>query len=303
MIRSAVRRRHRMLPTPRILPVLALLLSLSGERARAQSPVLDLSGTWTGGAILTNDWPGFPCRYEGPEEPPAVRLELSREGARWRGSVAVDAEPAPGSGCPPLKKRYSIAAAHVGDASVSFTDSGGNEWNLAVRREEAELMGLLAWKTGDESLAAGFKAPSGATPLARLSGEVKLRRAAVDAEAPAAAGGAAPREKVTAGKRVGHLAAVLAANAVAAGALYGVNKAGRSGGEGGAVTCSPRNCIIAALGEPCLCNANVISGAPCGTTAAGVPQGGVCDGTMLPCQSGFSCNRGFCEDRAGACPF
>jgi len=293
-----------MLPTARTVLVLVLLPSLSGETARAQSPALDLSGTWTGGAILTNDWPGFTCRYEGAEDPPAVRLELSGEGAQWNGSVAIDAPPAEGSGCPPLSKRYSIPAAHVGDASVSFTDSGGNEWNLAVRREEAELMGLLAWKTGDESLAAGFKAPSGTTPLARLSGEVKLRRAAGEVQAAAAAAGAgAPREKVTVGKRIGHLGAVLAANAVAAGALYGVNKAGRSDGQGGAVTCSPRNCIIAALGEPCLCNANVISGAPCGTTTSGVPQAGVCDGMMLPCQSGFSCNRGFCEDRAGACPF
>jgi hypothetical protein len=102
---------------------------------------------------------------------------------------------------------------------------------------------------------------------------------------------------------VGQIVAILSANVVAAGALYGVNKAGKSTTGGGAVTCSPRNCVITAVGEPCLCNNNITSGASCGTTPSGVALLGVCDGTSLPCQSGFSCNRGFCEDRSGACPF
>jgi len=212
--------------------------------------------------------------------------------------VAIDVAPAEGSGCPPLRKRYAIPGVHAGEGSVSFTDSGGNEWNLTLRHGEGLLKGLMAWKTGDESLANGFKAPSGATPLTRLSGEIKLQRAAADNPAPAEG----PTRKVTAGQRVGQVGAILAANAVAAGVLYGVNKAGKST-TGGAVTCSPRDCVITAPGEPCLCNNNVVTGASCGTTASGVPLLGVCNGTTLPCQSGFSCNRGFCEDRSGVCPY
>jgi hypothetical protein len=292
--------------------VLVVVSALSGDVALyAQPPTPDLGGAWAGRATLTNDWPGFSCRYEGADDPPAVRLELRREGAQWTGSVAIDMAPAEGSGCPPLAKRYSIPAVQVAEGTLSFTDSGGLEWSLAVRRGEGLLKGMVAWKTGDEALAQDFKAPGGATPLTRLSGEVRLARAqpaasgtgaGAEAAGGGAAAGAAP-EKVTVGKRAGHLAAIVAVNVVAVGALYGVNKAGKSTSEGGVVTCSPRYCIIAALGEPCLCNANVLSGAPCGSSASGAPQQGVCNNTDLPCQSGLSCNAGVCQDRFGSCPF
>jgi hypothetical protein len=289
-----------MLPKARPAPVLILLLALAAELPlRAQPAEPDLAGTWSGQVVLTNDWPGFTCRYESAPSPPAVQLELTREAGQWTGSVAIDVAPAEGSGCPPLRKRYAIPGVNAAEGSVSFTDSGGNEWNLALRHGEGLLKGLMAWKTGDEALANGFKAPSGATPLTRLSGEVKLQRAVADNPAPAEG----PARKVTAGQRVGQLGAVLIANAVAAGTLYGVNKAGKST-TGGAVTCSPRNCIITAPGEPCVCNpASIVSGASCGSTTSGVPLLGVCDGTTLPCQAGFSCNRGFCEDRSGVCPY
>lgn len=300
MIRSAVRPRSLMLSAIHPLLVAALVLGLVGDTPlRAQPAEPDLAGTWNGPAVLMNDWPGFTCHYEGADSPPAVQLELTKDGGQWTGSVAIDVAPAEGSGCPPLRKRYAIPAVHAEEGSVSFTDSGGNEWNLALRHGEGLLKGLMAWKTGDESLASGFKAPSGATPLTRLSGEVKLQRAPGDRPVPAEG----PKKKVTAGQRVGQIGAILSANVVAAGALYGVNKAGKSTTGGGAVTCSPRNCVITAVGEPCLCNNNITSGASCGTTPSGVALLGVCDGTSLPCQSGFSCNRGFCEDRSGACPF
>ncbi|MFI5006241.1 MAG: hypothetical protein ACHQKZ_02325 [Solirubrobacterales bacterium] len=301
--------------------VLVLVSALSGNTPlRAQPPVPDLSGAWLGRATLTNDWPGFTCRYEGADDPPSVRLELRHEGAQWTGSVAIDMAPAGDSGCPPLAKRYTIPVVHVGEGTLGFTDSGGHEWNLSVRRGEGLLKGMVAWKTGDEPLAQGFTVSGGATPLTRLSGEVRLARAtapvasatgtAAGAEpagggsgaAAGAATGAAP-DKVTAGKRAGHLAGVIGANIVAVGVLYGVNKVGKSSNEGGVVTCSPRYCIIASLGEPCLCNANVLSGAPCGSTASGAPQQGVCNQTDLPCQSGLSCNAGVCQDRFGSCPF
>jgi hypothetical protein len=267
----------------------------SAPSAAATGP--GLTGSWTGRATLTNDWPGFTCRYEGGEDPPAVRLELAQDGGQWKGSVAIDVAAADGSGCPPLSKHYTIAAGQAGDGTLGFTDSGGNEWTLAVRRGEGMLKGLLAWKTGDAPLAEGFKAPGGVAPLARLSGEVRLKRA----ESSASAG--APVPKITGGKRVGHLGAIVAANVVAAGLLVGVNKIGKSSSQSGVVTCSPRNCIIASIGEPCLCNANVLSGASCGVTASGVVQLGACNTTDMPCQAGLSCNRGICEDRFGACPF
>ena len=265
----------------------------------APAPGPALAGTWTGRATLTNDWPGFTCRYEGGEDPPTVRLELAQDGGQWNGSVAIDVGAALGSGCPPLSKHYAIAAAQAGDGTLGFTDSGGNEWTLAVRHGEGVLRGLLAWKTGDAPLAEGFKAPGGTAPLARLSGEVRLKRAD-SADSPASA---APAPKITGGKRVGHLGAIVAANVVAAGLLFGVNKVGKSTSASGVVTCSPRNCIIASIGEPCLCNANVLSGASCGVTASGVVQLGACNTTDRPCQAGLSCNRGICEDRFGACPF
>jgi hypothetical protein len=272
-------------PTPPVAPA-----------PSAPSPGPGLAGTWTGQATLTNDWPGFTCRYEGGEDPPTVRLELVPDGGQWKGSVAIEVGAAEGSGCPPLNKHYTIAAGQAGDGTFGFTDSGGNEWTLAIRHGEGVLKGLLAWKTGDAPLADGFKAPGGALPLARLSGEVRLKRA----DAPAAA---APLPKITGGKRVGHLGAILAANVVAGGLLVAANKLGKSSSTTGVVTCSPRNCIIAAVGEPCLCNANLVSGGSCGVTTSGVAQLQVCNTTDMPCQAGLSCNRGFCEDRFGACPF
>jgi hypothetical protein len=293
---------------PKTRPVLVLVLAttLFAEgtlRAQTPAPGPDLAGTWTGRAALTNDWPGFTCRYEGAEDPPAVRLELGREGEQWTGSVALDLPAAEGSGCPPLHKRYAVPAAHVTEGALTFTDSGGNEWNLALRRGEGMLKGLLAWKTGDESLAAGWKTPAGATPLTRLSGEVKLQRKAATAEGAGGAAEGAASEKASGGSRAGSIAAILAVNVVAAGAIYGVNKLGKSSSTSGVVTCSPRNCIVANPGEPCLCNANVLSGAPCGSTPSGAPQQAPCNATDTPCQAGLSCNGGICQDRFGFCPY
>jgi hypothetical protein len=289
---------------PSLVPVLVLVSALSGDAAlHAQTAAPDLGGAWAGRATLTNDWSGFSCRYEGGDDPPTVRLELRREGTQWTGSVAIEVAPAEGSGCPPLAKRYSIPAVQVGDGTLGFTDSGGHEWSLALRRGEGLLKGMMAWKTGDEPLAPDFKAPGGATPLSRLSGEVRLTRAKPAASGAGAEAAGRPPEKVTVGKRAGHLAAIVAANLVAVGVLYGVNKAGKSTSQGGVVTCSPRYCIIAALGEPCLCNANVLSGATCGSSPSGAPQQGACNNTDLPCQSGLSCNAGLCQDRFGSCPF
>ena len=298
----------------RLTALAACLAQLTALPAGAQAPPAGegLSGSWTGWARLTNDWPGQTCRYEGAADTTSVRLELGAEGGRLRGSVAMDLPPAEGSGCPPLRKRYTIDDVVVAEGSVSFIDSGGNEWTLSQRRGGGVLLGLLAWRAGgpEAPLDERFTLPGGTRPLTHLSGEVRLKKAVEgEAEAPASASetegtsATAPPKKTSAGTRLGHLGLVLGANAVALGILYGVNKAGKGGSESGVVTCSPRVCVVGALNEPCFCEGNVVSGVPCGTTTAGVPAGGVCDGRTLPCQATLSCNSGICEDRFGRCPY
>ncbi len=296
--------------------VLLFLLLAAPSAAIAQ----DFAGSWSGGARLTNDWPGLVCVYDGSKAPGSVKLELVRAADKLGGTILIDIAAAPGSGCPPLRKQYLVTEARVSEAALTFLDSGGNEWNLASRQEGSALKGLLAFKEGGapEALASGFSA-AGKTPLVRLSGEVNLERpttaraatgkepapGAPSESKPAPGAGAKPAAGTTpaaGANRVGHIAAILGANVVAAGALYGVNKLGQGNGSG-STSCSPRNCFIGAPGEPCLCNVNVLSGSSCGTVPGGVPLGGACDGTSRPCQSGFSCNRGICEDAAGACPY
>ena len=89
---------------------------------------------------------------------------------------------------------------------------------------------------------------------------------------------------------------------VAAGAFVAANKLGNTK-TSGSTTCSPRYCFVGQPGEPCLCNANVLAGGSCGSTSGGVALGGVCDATLRPCQTGFSCNAGICQDGSGACPY
>ena len=121
---------------------------------------------------------------------------------------------------------------------------------------------------------------------------------------PGASGGAAATPAaVGAGKQAGNVIAIIGANVVGIGLLYGANKLGKGSSESGGITCSPRTCIVGAPGAPCFCESNVLSGAPCGSTAAGAPIGAPCDGKSTPCQSNLSCNSGVCEDRDGRCPY
>jgi hypothetical protein len=207
----------------------------------------------------------------------------------------------PGSPCPLLRKRYSIAEFVLEGPALSFTDSGGNEWTLSLRENGAALQGLLAWRQGgaEQPLAEGFSLPGGRRPLARLSGEVQLRRVV-----PGAAGAAAPTPVPTgAGKQIGHIGTIVGANVVGLGLLYAANELGKGSSESGVVTCSPRTCIVGAPNEPCFCEGNVLSGAPCGTTEGGAPLNAPCDGRTVPCEASLSCNSGVCEDRFGRCPY
>jgi hypothetical protein len=292
----------------------ALALALAGSPAiRAQEPPPpppkpeqqttkpSFVGSFEGWATLTNDDPTVSCRYEGTPNTPSVHLEFGA-GKTVAGSVAIDLPAPQGTPpCPALRKRYAIAEVSVSGPTLSFTDSGGNEWTLSLRENGKALQGLLAWRQGgvEEPLAEDFSLPGGRRPIARLSGEVQLHRV-VSGGAGAAVASVPP---VSAGKQAGSIAAIIGANVVGLGLLYGANKLGQGSSETGGVTCSPRVCIVGAPGAPCFCEGNVLSGASCGTTPAGSPIGGPCDGTSVPCQAALSCNSGVCEDRDGRCPF
>jgi len=294
----------------------ALALPEAGLAQEPQAPASPgLAGSWEGWAKLANDWPGLACRYEGGPETTSVRLELGAEAGLLKGSVALDLPAEAGSGCPPLRKRYAIAETIQGPGTLSFTDAGGNEWTLAVRRNGTVLQGLLAWRQGgaEQPLAEGFAGTGGQRPAARLSGEVRLRRGADEEVAQGAAGAAAPPAEspaaaptpsIGAGGHARNLGIILGANVVGLGLLYGVNKLGKGSSESGVVTCSPRVCIVGAtINDPCYCEGNVVSGASCGTTEAGAAQNAPCDGVAVPCQSGLSCNSSVCQDRDGRCPW
>jgi hypothetical protein len=282
----------------------------------AAAPPAGLAGSWEGWAKLTNDWPGQSCRYDGGPDAVSVRLELSGEDASLTGSVAIDLPAEASSGCPPLRKRYAIPETIHGPDTLSFTDSGGNEWTLSVRRSGSVLQGLLAWRQGgpEQPLAEGFADKDGKRPLARLSGEVRLHRSgeagpageAAAAEAAPAAGGAAaaPAPSGGAGRYLGIAGVIVGANVVGIGLLYGVNKLGKGSSETGVLTCSPRTCIVGpTLNDPCFCEGNVVSGTSCGTTTGGQPLNAPCQVPSQPCQSGLSCNSGVCQDRDGRCPW
>jgi hypothetical protein len=285
----------------------------AAEPPSARPAPASLAGSWEGWAKLTNDWPGLPCRYEGGPEATSVRVELSDADGQLKGSIAIDLPAEAGSGCPPLRKRYAITEAMPGPGTLSFEDSGGNEWTLAVRRNATVLQGMLAWRQGgpEQPLADGFTAPGGQRPPARLSGEVRLRRgteesAAEETSGAATKGGAAEasKKKLGAGGHAKNVAIILGANVVGLGLLYGVNKLGKGTSQSGVLTCSPRTCIVGAtINDPCFCEGNVVSGADCGTTNGGQPLNAPCVVPSQPCQSGLSCNSSVCQDRDGRCPY
>ena len=179
---------------------------------------------------------------------------------------------------------------------MSFIDPAGQEWTLGLR--EGRLVGLVAWKGGgkDEPLAEGFAPQGSPAPLTRLSGEVSLdpcrgrRRAGRrPASATPTAGATTDAPKAPA-KGSKFWPAFIGANIVGIGAFYGIKKATDDTGGGGTATCSPRYCVYGGVSDPCNCNLNITSGASCGQTTNGVPFGGVCNDTTLPCQANLSCN-------------
>ena len=148
---------------------------------------------------------------------------------------------------------------------------------------------MMAWQQGgaEEPLAQGFSFADGTKPGSRLSGEVRLQKAglagptspAAEGPSPAArpsGGASAGPETTSAGAHFKNVGIVLGATAVGLAGLYGVNQLGQGSSEGGIITCSPRRCVVGAPNEPCFCEGNVVSGAPCGETETGVEIGGEC---------------------------
>ncbi len=245
-----------------------------------------------------------------------MRLELTGAGGSLRGSVAIDLPAEPGSGCPPLRKRYAIAETIQGPGTLSFTDSGGNEWTLVGAAERQRAAGAPRLAPGRAGAAArrGFHRPGREAPH-----DAAERRGAAAPGRRGGRGGGGRRESgpgrrgaggrrrtppAGAGKYLGHVGAIIGANVVGLGLLYGANKLGKGSSESGVLTCSPRTCIVGAtINDPCFCEGNVVSGAPCGTTTGGAPINAPCDGKSVPCQSTLSCNSGVCQDRDGRCPY
>jgi hypothetical protein len=307
---------------------LAAPTGTSAARRAQEAAATALAGTWTGSAVLTNDAAPASCRYEGGDTSTELTLEPAAPGLR--AIIRLEIPGTAGSGCPPLLKRYETSNVVVTGSAVSFIDPAGHEWTLALR--EGRLTGLVAWKGGgkDEPLAEGYAPPGASPPLTRLGGEVRLTRAAgatappatgETSQAPPAAGEAAPTAGAPAGTETGaegspapaageapkkgssFWLAFIGANIVGIGAFYGIKKLTDDDSTGGSATCSPRFCVFSDIADPCVCNINITSGASCGSTSTGVPFGGVCNDTTLPCQAGLSCNNGVCDDRVGRCPF
>ena len=280
---------------------LALVSALSiGAAPRAQEGApASVFGTWKGTATLTNESSPTACRYEGAVESTVIKVQSTDAGPR--AIVRLEIAGTPGSGCPPLRKRYEATNVVIAGSAVSFLDPAGHEWSLALR--EGRLVGLVAWKGGgkDEPLADGFTPPGGPPPLSRLSGEVALDRTAGEGDASGSPTEAAAK---TEAKSKSHfLPAFLAANVVGLGAFYGIKKASDDTASGGTATCSPRYCAYGGISDPCTCNINIAAGASCGQTTNGVPFGGVCNSKTLPCQATLSCNNGVCDDKYGRCPY
>jgi hypothetical protein len=281
--------------------VLASALSTGATPRTQEAAPSGVFGTWKGTATLTNDSSPTTCRYEGAADSLVLKLQSADAGPR--AIVRLEIAGTAGSGCPPLHKRYEATNVVVTGSAVSFLDPAGHEWHLALR--EGRLVGLVSWKGGgnDEPLAEGFAPPGGAAPLTRLSGEVSLDRAASEEGGSGTAAGTTNPAAATPKKKSHFLPAFLAANIVGLGAFYGIKKATDDTGGGGTATCSPRFCVFGGLSDPCVCNINITAGASCGQTTSGVPFGGVCNDTTLPCQATLSCNNGICDDKFGRCPY
>jgi hypothetical protein len=277
----------------RPFPVFLAFAFAGPTTALADATSADATGVWSGKLRVAGDSGGAACAYEGER---AATLELVQEGSRVRGFVGLTAPAQEGSPCPALRKRWRVRGSASG-GSLVLQDDAGHEWTLGLRN--GALVGLLAWKAGigrDEPLAEGFQAPSGETPLARLTGEVSLGRSGPgvadaatppgppkpgappgktptqppatalqtpSASSPEPRASPAPKSGVPAAQaRTGGggkgkgTIAIIGANVVGVGAFLAVNSLAQDTPGGFQNTCSPRECIVGVAGEGCDCGPN-----------------------------------------------
>jgi hypothetical protein len=246
-------------------------------------PPLEVAGTWAGRATITVDL-GTPCRYEGPDTPPAVTIDVRSSADKSTATVALTLAAPQASACPTLHESFQATDVAATATTLSFRGPGDMEWSLG--RKGDVIQGIVS--SAERS----------------LSGEVRLLRR----DAPS---GPAPKATAKAKKgtsTIGVAAGIVTANVVALGGLALVNKlADDSGKSSGQASCSPRQCRFAGIADPCFCEPTITAGAKCGPTQGGVPLGGRCS-PGDPCQSNLSCNTGpsgvgICEDSIGRCPY
>lgn len=246
-----------------------LSLAVALPSSAAKAPKDALAGSWSGTAKYTASTGSPACAWAGTYEPPAARLDLQGSGSALTGTVSIDMA-ATDESCPALKFSSPISEVAATPSTLAFKDESGRAWNLGLKL--GRLQGLVSGSDG--------------------SGEVSFGRLVEGAGK-------------SAGGMLGGTLGIVGANVVGIGALVGINKIAKDGGdEGGIVAnCSPRVCTVGGPGEACDCNSPIIAGGQCGQTTAGQSVGAVCDPVNQPCQANLSCNNAVCEDRFGRCPF
>jgi len=284
------------------LPGLLLPTILAAAPVALQDPgTASFAGSWAGAGKFAMNVGATSCTYVGLAQPASVVAELTEKDGTWAGHVSLDLPGVAGSPCPPFKARYRVGESRLSANSLGFADASNNQWTLTLR--QGRLQGVASSSTGF----------SGEVDLARTNGSKAVSQPASAASSPSPTSQASPTQPAPDTSRQGAagggsawrgIATVVGASTVGVGAFLGVNRLLKdSGGTGSGATCSPRTCVAGAVGDPCTCNANLTTGASCGTTTAGVPFAGVCNFPSLPCESDLSCNNGLCEDRFGRCPF
>ncbi|MCK4670225.1 MAG: hypothetical protein KAT43_03400 [Nanoarchaeota archaeon] len=109
------------------------------------APARDLTGTWKGSITFTNNCANPACRYIGKVNPPSIIMNLQQNGNNVAGNVILDfanfeiEELVEGMGCDTFAQMVdqgaripSPVAGTVSSSKFTFTDVGGNFWELML---------------------------------------------------------------------------------------------------------------------------------------------------------------------------
>ncbi|MBW3014746.1 hypothetical protein KY335_05930, partial [Candidatus Woesearchaeota archaeon] len=133
------------------------------------TPARDLTGTWEGSVEFTNNCPNPACRYIGRMVPPSLIMNLQQTGNTVAGNVIIDfanfeiEELVPGMNCGTFQQMVDnrvripsvIAGGTVSSSKFTFTDVGGNFWELmfttdllqgTIKNNEPGCMGIASNK-------------------------------------------------------------------------------------------------------------------------------------------------------------